>query len=199
MPWVSESKANVIPLGVNEDKLKKHKNLKKKENSILYASSPDRGLLSLLRDWSKLKDKGYSLNVAYSFDILNKIAEQNPNIQQQVDELYELMKQDGIEYLGSLNENNINKQYAKSEYWILPLQLPESELFCLNAVKSRYFGCKSIVNLRGALKETVGDYIDYSDFLTKGTKEVVRHEPTFSAQDWSEVVKEYWIKLLGEK
>lgn len=195
MPWIPRDLTHVIPLGVSIPELEPLKNYEKDAKSILYASSPDRGLEQLLEDWPILHQRGYTLRVAYGFKILEKMAETNPNVKAHLDKLKEQLKQPGIENLGALCQSEINEEYARAHYWILPLRNPESELFCLNAVKSRYYGCKAIVNKVGALKETVGDYIDYSDFVAGDLSEIPERQ-RFDAMDWEDVVAQYWMRIL---
>jgi len=194
--FVPSEKQYAFPLGVDIESLDKNK-CEKIPNTMLYCSSPDRGLLQLLTDWKHIKQKHpeLTLKVAYGwrhFDFRNMPVRQFKN---QIDSL---LKQDGIEYLGQLNKDEIEREYWKAQYWCLPLNNPDSELFCLNAVKAQYCGCVPIVNKIGALSETVGsEYIAYPKFVHGSLKYENDSAGAWSkAMTWDEVVEKYWIPKL---
>jgi 2-polyprenyl-3-methyl-5-hydroxy-6-metoxy-1,4-benzoquinol methylase len=194
--FVPVEKQHAFPLGVDIESLEKNKQ-EKIPQTMLYCSSPDRGLLQLLTDWKHIRQKhtNLTLKVAYGwkhFDFKNMSIRQFKN---QVDAL---LKQDGIEYLGQLTKDEIEREYWKAEYWCLPLNNPDSELFCLNAVKTQYCGCVPIVNKIGALSETVGKYVAYPKFVDGSLKYENDSAGEWSqAMTWDEVVKKYWIPLLS--
>ena len=90
--------------------------------------------------------------------------------------------------------------YWKSEYWVLPLNNPQSELFCLNAIKAQYCGSIPVVRRVGALQETVNQFIDWDkllgekvgqdNFTKKSIKENKDHASKFgmkeAIQRWNE-------------
>lgn len=205
--FVPEENKTVIPLGVDKESLIKNKEflLKNKcsrePNTMLYCSSPDRGLLRVLSDWCRIVASypEMKLKVAYGFKNFDRMATQGKVLK---NNLMRMMKQKGITYLGQLTKDELEQEYYKSEYWVLPLFNPESELFCLNAVKSWYCGCKSVVSKIGALKNTVGDYIPYASFVD-GQSSIINDKCTVSAMAWDQVVSEYWIplfeKILNQK
>lgn len=187
--------AYVIPLGVNIKSLNENKT-EKDENIVLYSSCPNRGLKTLIQDWTRIKSffPNLKLYVTYGFQILKQITTNLQIAENSQKYLQELCEKLDITFLPNLKRNDFEKLYWKAKYWILPLNQAKSELFCLNAVKAQYCGCIPIVNKIGALTETVGDYIEYKDFcngslaITKGDNKV----PLF---EWNEVVKE-WEKLF---
>lgn len=196
MSFVPEDKKTIIGCGIDIESLKQKNVEQREQNSILYCSSPDRGLFQLLSDWSLIRKKypEMTLNVSYGFKNLELMAGRQGFALK--NRLLIMMEQEGINFLGQLTKDEIEKQYYKNQYWILPLQNPDSELFCLNAIKSRYCGCIPIVNKIGALRETVLDYIPYSDFI-KGSLEVKKGEgKENSIHDWDEIVSIFWEPLF---
>jgi len=196
--FVPYEKEYAFPLGVDIDSLEKNKQ-EQIDGTLLYCSSPDRGLLQLLNDWPTIKQKhpNLKLKVAYGWRHFNF---QNLQLRNFRNHIQKLMDQHAdIEYLGMLSKDEIEREYWKAQYWILPLNNPDSELFCLNAVKSKYCGCTPVVNKLGALSETVGDYIPYLNFI-KGNMSIVQEKGAFSkAISWDEVVKKYWIPKILSK
>lgn len=194
--WVNPKISSVIPHGIDTKSLDSNK-VEKENNTILYCSSPDRGLENLLVHWNEIK-KTYpeiNLKVAYGFNSFLACTRRNADALAYMNRLQTLMNQDGIEYLGALTKNEIEKEYWKAKYWILPLQRADSELFCLNALKAQYCGALPIVNKIGALKNTVGSYIPYGEFI-KGNMNLKQSKADVSALGWDQVVKQYWNPLF---
>ena len=193
--FISEEKSLVIPLGIDKTLLDQNKT-EREPNTILFCSSPDRGLFQLLNEWGKIKEHFpiMKLRVAYGFDFLDRVGAFEFKNQ-----LLKLMDQQDIQYLGALSKEEIAKEYWKNQYWCLPLQTPESELFCLNAIKSKYCGAIPIVNKIGALKETVGEYIKFTDFIQGSLEKSDCDSDPISAMSWSKIIDDFWLPLLIKK
>lgn len=139
----------------------------KEEGTALYSSSYDRGLEDILMNWDVIrKSLGLrKLRVIYGWRILNEIAKSNSNVLVWRDKMQKLLKQDGIEELGEVSKKDMIELYWKSEYWLHPVNNPQSELFCVNAVRAQYSGCIPVVRRVGALQETVNEFMDYDHLL----------------------------------
>ena len=195
--FVPDQKSTIIAHGIDVDSLDRNK-VDKKEKQILYCSSPDRGLIDLLNDWPKIRENhgvDFELIVSYGFGFFDR----NPTPRNQTfkNDLVKLMDQPGVNYIGAVTRDEIEALYHQSEYWVLPLFLPDAELFCLNALKARHCGAIPIVRRIGALTDTVGDHIEYDKFI-QGTSKVttVRAEETVAVHTWDEVVEKGWIPLI---
>lgn len=160
----------VMYLGVDIESLEKNKQ-QQVPGTMLYSASPDRGLETLLKDWEEIH-KRYGLELRVTYDDL-----QIP----------------GVTCLGRISKDEMEQEFWKAEYWVHPVNRPDSELFCLNAVKARHCECKRVIKNVGALKETAGDYIDYDGFV-KGSKETIQQEG-IPIMDWDEMAKN-WLTLL---
>lgn len=195
--WVPNSISKVIPHGIDIESLNKNKT-EKKENTAIYCSSPDRGLEVLLKDYKQIKETHpkLKLKVAYGFSNLLACSGNSSNALSYRDYLIDSMERQGIEYLGALSKDNIEKEYWKAQYWILPLQRADSELFCLNALKTRYCGVIPIVNKIGALRNTVGMYKDYKEFVAKKASLRESQEDAVHPLNWEQVVKDYWHSVI---
>ena len=194
MIFVPSDKRVVIPCGIDTASLDRNE-ISKVPNTMLYCSSPDRGLMQLLSDWRSIANahSGLELRIAYGFGNLEKMHSKAAAFKSSI---FHKFKQDGITYLGELSKNDLEREYYRAEYWVLPLSNPESELFCLNAVKSRYCGCKPVVNRLGALKDTVGDYIPYPAFVS-GNKSILTINNSYDqCLSWDTVVNQYWMPLF---
>lgn len=187
---------NIFPHGIDIENLNTNKTVKN-ENLILYSSSPDRGLQTLIKDWKTIQKSfpNMKLVVTYGFQIARQLLQKEEITSISENSLIEACKLLDVTFLPSLKRNDMEKLYWKSKYWILPLNNAESELFCLNAIKAQYCGCIPIVNKIGALTETVSNYIEYNDFV-KGKLEIIKSNNIIPLFSWKEVVDKFWDKIL---
>jgi len=190
--WV----ADVLPLGIDRESLESNK-VEKKENTMLYSASLDRGFETLLNSWDKIREKypGIRLYVTYGTAISQKI---NPSNKEKwllfERNMSSICEKIGIDYLGTVSKEEMEKLYWSCQYWVHPLNRADSELFCLNAIKAQICGCIPVVYRIGALEETVGNYIDFDDFV-KGEKKLRNTENFVPIYTWKEV-GEKWRNML---
>lgn len=153
-------------LWADTDRLNRNK-VEKEEGSMLYSSSFDRGLEELLGNWGRIKEalKLKKLYITYGWDFIDSMIRSNPQMIPWKNKMEELMKQEGVELLGRLSNDEMCKMYWKSQYWCLPLSNPDSELFCINAIKAQYCNAIPVVRRIGALQETVHEFIDWDSLL----------------------------------
>lgn len=148
---------------------KRHDNLKvdKEKGSMLYSASFDRGLEELLQKWPVVREKLSlsKLYITYGWDFIDKIIAMNPAMATWKSNMQKLIKQDGIEFIGRITYDEMARMYWKCEYWCLPLNNPQSELFCLNAVKAQFSNSIPVVRRIGALQETVKNFIDFDELV----------------------------------
>lgn len=192
-PW-----ATIIPHGIDKKSLQSHR-IPRERNTILYCSSPDRGLQQLLLDWQKIQRHfpEMRLFITYGFKISRQLSTNPRHVQLQNMSEQSLIAAcrslTNVYYLGHLNRMEMEKMYWRCQYWILPLNNADSELFCLNAIKSQYCGCIPIVNKIGALQETVGNHIPYTEFV-QGRLNIVEGQ-TVDILDWDQVAQR-WAEIL---
>lgn len=181
------------------ERLDKHK-VKREPNTMLYSSSFDRGLEELLARWPVVKEElGLEkLYVTYGWEFLNRMVKTNPRLAEWKVRIEKLLDQEGVEMLGQLSNDEMCKMYWKSQYWCLPLNKPDSELFCINAVKAQYCGAKPVVRRIGALQETVADFIDWDELVGQKTgKSHVDNGRQHVTQFSMDKAIKRWHKILG--
>jgi len=196
MPWLPERLTRVIPLGLDTAHLDAHW-APREAGLCLYASSPDRGLETLLRDWPRIRDwqPGLRLEVCYGFSRLLASAGGSPHVAAFRERMARLLRQEGVTYRGALSRAETARTYWRAAYWMHPLNRAESELFCLNAVKARHCGVVGVVNRLGALQQTATRWIDYTAFREGGRD--ITTVPPYPAPDWDTVVRDYWEPLFA--
>ena len=197
MPWLPASQTLVIPLGVDLGHLQRHIS-ERISGRAIYASSPDRGLELLLRDWPRLRaaHPGLRLDVHYGWKQFMACTVGNPRAVEFRSRMDRLLIQEGVRYRGAVSRDDMARAYWEAEYWMLPLQKAESELFCLNAVKAMHCGAVGVVNRIGALRHTVSRWIEYEAFRSGETE--INYEPVFSALSWDQVIERYWEPLFKD-
>lgn len=182
----------VVPPGVSVSSILGKGSGNKTPNQMLYCSSPDRGLIPLLEDWEKIKKHHPKLQLRITYGFKNLMLMGDPRVRTKIESL---CKQEDVFLLGELSMEEMNTEYQKADYWVLPLQIPSAELFCLNAVKAQLCGCMPVVNQVGALKDTVGEHIPYAAFVNGDTSTLPGNE-SLRIYSWDQVVKNYWVPMF---
>ncbi|MCH7476726.1 MAG: glycosyltransferase [SAR324 cluster bacterium] len=197
MPWLDARKARLIPHGIDLEHLRSRKR-DKVPGRAMFASSPDRGLETLLRDWPRLRENhpGLTLEVFYGWRNFSACHAGDPAASQFRANVERLLHQEGIAYRGAVPRDELARAYWEAEYWLLPLNRAESELFCLNAAKAMAGGATAVINRIGALQDTVNRWIDYRDFL-RGETVLHTHPDAIPPRGWDEVVGTWWEPLLA--
>lgn len=121
----------IVPHGYDETKIYPGQKIPK---TCLYASSPDRGLDTLLANWTKIHDAhpDATLVITYGVDDVNL---------------------PGVTALGDVDEEFMAQLYASSQFWLHPCN--GGELFCITGIKAQAAGCYPIYFPVMALSETV--------------------------------------------
>lgn len=152
---------------------------------LIYASSPDRGLIYLLQNWGKVISEvpDAELHVYYGFDVFDAIHKNNPARMQWKQQVLDLMEQPGITYHGRVGHTKLHEEYSKSGYWAYPTDF--EEISCISAMKAQALGAIPVVTNYAALEETV--------------KNGVRVDVDIRTKDGQEEYIQTLINLLKEK
>jgi len=139
------SESIILPPGYDKDKIYPEKKISKQ---CFYASSPDRGLSTLLEAWPKVHATIPEATLIITYGGLADL--------------------DGIINLGVVDTDTMSEIYRTSEYWCHPAN--GGELYCMTGVKAQAAQCIPVVIPTMALQETVKDGIfatadNYADKL----------------------------------
>ena len=150
-------KVSYVPNGVSLDRF--DPTIKKVKGRCVYASSPDRGLLTLLRLWPRIigNEKKPELHVAYGFDNIDKhIASGRSDLAQFKDECLSLIeKTPQVVFRGRLPQDELARLYCESYALLNPGDFIETSY--IGAMEAMAGGCIPVTSSVGATKETVGD------------------------------------------
>jgi len=129
---------------------------------VIYASSPDRGLIYLLRMWPEVRAKvpQAELDIYYSWDALRKRLKWDHGFSQlhgldfeQIECLVDELKDAGVTYRGGVAHPELHRAYRRASVWAYPTGF--FEISCISGMKAQAAGCWPIVTDAGALPETL--------------------------------------------
>lgn len=176
---VNNDNVFVVPHGFDNTQIYPGKKINKQ---CFYASSPDRGLDTLLRAWPKVHAAHPDATLKVTYGATE----------------YDLP---GVEFLGEISEEEMNQLYKESDIWCHPCN--GGELQCITGLKAQAAGCVPVIIPAMALSETVkyGFFSNekrYTETLIRalslgGVKE---HKREMLAQEHYLTIEESTNKLL---
>jgi len=159
---VPEDKIMLTSNGVNT-KLYEDVGSYEKKNQIFYSSSPDRGLEQLLEMFPLIKKEvpDLVLKVAYGFHNWESAAKQrnNPEEVKLIEKIKGLMEQDGVEYLGRVDKEELSVVQKESKAWLYPTWF--SETFCITGVEAGMSENAIVTTPYAGILTTLGDSPSY--------------------------------------
>lgn len=126
---------------------------------LMYASSPDRGLMHLLEIFRRAKENvpDLELHVFYGFDNMDKVINSsNPNSGRAKwikETLLKAMDQPGVYHHGRLGQRALLREWLKSGLWCHPSDFPETS--CITCMDAQACGVIPITGPLWAVKENV--------------------------------------------
>lgn len=136
------------------------KNAPKREpHRFIYASSPDRGLIPLLKMWPEVLKKwpDATLGIFYGWEGCIQLGANDPvwnaRYRKLRVEYLKLKYQPGIEERGRVNHAQIAQEMQRASVWAYPV-FDFGETFCSNSIKARAAGCVPVTTPLAALPET---------------------------------------------
>jgi protein O-GlcNAc transferase len=181
---------------------------------MMYASSPDRGLMNLLKMFPEIKAKEpkASLHVFYGFDNIEKVVDPNSPIDElgsTVNDFKRKLKQEGVYWHGRTGQMELYKEWLKTGVWAYPTRF--SETSCITSMEAQALGAMPVTNPFWALKDNImsgtlidgdpsfngltrGRYIDEIVYWMNNATDGIRERMITQAQarfDWDKVVEQY--------
>lgn len=116
---------------------------------LMYASSPDRGLLLILQNWFRIKERvpDAELYIYYGFnnvdEIVKRMAGNSPLISLK-NEISNLMDQDDVFFEGRINQRDLFLEWMKTGVFLYPSDWPETS--CISIMEAQACGAIPITN-----------------------------------------------------
>jgi len=211
---VPKDRIYIQPNGLDLSRYDGAPSIEKDPYKLIYSSSPDRGLLTLLYQFPVLKKKfpKLTLHVFYGFENWEKAIKQRGSKDEQdhMNAILKLMKQDGVIYGGRISQKRLAAEQLSAALWVYPTFFTET--FCLTAIESMYAGAVPITTRVAALETTVPDdcgikdtnverFIDHVTGLIENSTRLQtyrrkgrQHAASFS---WDNTV-DNWLKMFKE-
>lgn len=157
--------------------IEKEKKIKRDPFKMIFASSPDRGLLALLKTFKKAREfePRLKLHVFYGFDNMDKLIKASKGFKafkKIKDDILPFLKQPGVKWRGRVNQKDLAKEWLSAGIWCYQTNFTETS--CIVSMEAQALGAIPITNPLWALKDNVmsGVFIDgdaYGDPLTAAT------------------------------
>jgi glycosyltransferase involved in cell wall biosynthesis len=195
LDWIPPHRRTVIPLGVDPAE---YTPSGEKEHLAIYATSPDRGLETLLHDWKKIRLAHDNLRLIITYDWSRLERMSGPSGAAYARKLDKLSEQPGIEKQ-CFDADGIKKAFQRAKYYIHPLIRLESDLFGFGAMKAQACGCKLVLNtLESGFRDMAREWIPYGEFMAGHTEPEANPRFCLEPMDWDAIVAKYWQPLFDE-
>lgn len=127
---------------------------------VQFASSPDRGLMLILEQWFRVKERvpEAELHTFYGFNNMERIVELNGEGDwrfQYQQALQQLLKQPGVVNHGRVGQRDLWRHWAASNIWFHPTDFPETS--AITCMEAQALGAIPVTNRLWALKSNVDD------------------------------------------
>lgn len=148
--------------GIDNTRFSKFRNVKRNPRKVVYSSSPDRGLHTLLLVWPKIRAivPDATLYIYYGFSNWKKTAtSSNDTAQlQYINDLemrIQMLSHQGVFFLDRVSQEELAKEFLSAGVWAYPTWF--SETSCISAMEAQAAGLRIVTSPIAALKETVGE------------------------------------------
>lgn len=131
-----------------------------REPTVIYSSSPDRGLENLLAMWPSIAERvpAARLKVFYGFDVFDRMHALNPPMQEWRKLMVARMEELGVEFVGRVDQTRLAEEQQAARVWAYPYPFDNhTETSCITAMEAMAAGMAIVTTHSGALPETVGD------------------------------------------
>jgi tetratricopeptide (TPR) repeat protein len=151
-PTVPEEKFVVIGNGIDLSRFQEK--TKKEPARIIYTSTANRGLESILNWWPDIKKAvpQAELHVFYGWNTFYELNKENPERMAWMESMKLMMEQDGIVQHGRVDQITLAKEMLMSSIWLYPTEFPE--IHCITALEMQAAKVYPITSGYAALAET---------------------------------------------
>lgn len=166
---LDKNKMRVVPNGIDLERFSVDKWDNIDSNRIIYSSSPDRGLETILSLWPIVRSRypKMELHIYYGWEIIDRIIDVHKKRSsgfhhledfknRMLTQIYALGGEEGGIYQhGRVDQDTLAKEMMKSMIWAYPTSFMET--FCITAVEMQAAGVAPVTSKLAALKEVVWD------------------------------------------
>ncbi len=125
------------------------------EHKVIYASSPDRGLETLLDMWPDVRSAVPDATLDIYYDWTN-FRQRQPEFFERLIEKVHALSEHGVQLHGGVDHPTLHAAFRRANVWAYPYVGGGVETFCITAVKAVASGCVPLIFPDDALPETLG-------------------------------------------
>lgn len=156
LPKIPDEKFAIIPNGIDVSRYEEE--LERIPHLVIYSSSPNRGLDTLLDMWPKVREKfpDATLRIFYGWNTYFALEKGNPASliwMQKIKEKMDSLADEGVISMGRVSQKELSEWQRKSTVWAYPTMFPE--ISCITAMEVQAAGCIPVCTDYAALSETV--------------------------------------------
>jgi len=156
-PDISDDKFMVTGNGIDLEMIKKaeQKGIKRNPYRLIYTSSYDRGLETLLKLFPIIKKEipQVELHIFYGWNIWDSSHAGNKEKMAEKERILKLLNQPGVYEHGRVSQEQILEEYLKSSILAYPTEF--GEISFITGMKAQALGCIPVTTTAGCLDETI--------------------------------------------
>lgn len=140
--------------------VEKQNNISRNPKKLIYASSPDRGLLNLLHIFSKAREfePELELHVFYGFDNIDKLIASNNRWALSTfaglkEQILRLCEQPGVIWRGRVPQTELYQEWLSAGLWVYPTNFTETS--CITCMEAQALGAIPITQPLWGLRDNV--------------------------------------------
>ena len=130
--------------GVRVDLIDELTPVKRNPKRLIYSSSPDRGLATLLKIFERAREQveDLELHIFYGLDNIEKIVAQHGGNRQPWQASFDAMEEakslDGVTWHGRVGQRQLYEEFTKSGLWVYPTDFTETS--CISCMEAQCLG-----------------------------------------------------------
>ena len=196
LPEHAKSKAYVSTNGINPSDFDGVKSLKQ-DARIIYASSYDRGLETIVENWSKIKEAvpHARLDVFYGWNTYDSYVRNGLCDNSFKTYMIKMFDQPDIFEHGRVGHKQLVEEYAKSAVWAYPCKY-EGEINCIALTKAIACGCNIVTNKFAVMGERSPNAVDDDSFID--TLIETLKKPTYDKIDHQYIEENSWETVAAD-
>lgn len=191
----------------------------KKNWKFVYSSSPDRGLLHLLRCWENIRKMNPKASLLITYGVkkwADQVRYSHGKIAEMAVDIEILMNQPGVKDIGKIGQGKLAQYQLNADAWLYPFDpIQPTETGCITAIENAAAGNPIITTDGDCMEDEFGEVgaivplpFDVENF-SEAINQVMNDEARYGAlqergyelaenRTWTKVAPQ-WIELFGKE
>ncbi|MHA1853891.1 MAG: glycosyltransferase, partial [Candidatus Heimdallarchaeaceae archaeon] len=198
IPKELHHKVYVSSNGIVPKHFKKVENALKIPKRIIWTSSYNRGLETILRSWKEIRQAhpDAEIHIFYGWQVYDQyVKEGYIKDGGWKDTMLELMKQRGVYEHGRMGHEKLLEEYAKSSVFAYPCNY-SGEINCVSLTKAIACGCNVVTNKFAVMAERSPNAVEDKKFIPELIR--VLGETNKKKVDWDYIHDNSWATIAKD-